>query len=204
MAAITGASDGIGAAAARRLHRSGEHVVIVGRSPEKTTSVATELGVDYFISDFADLSQIRSLAQQLLERYPRIEVLANNAGGLTHKRVLTVDGHEKTLQVNHLAPFLLTNLLLDRLIESRASVVNTSSSGNWIYARLDTDDLELERGYRAGRAYGNTKLQNILFTRELHRRYHSAGLNAVTFNPGNVSTNFGGNEKTWWVRLGSP
>jgi NAD(P)-dependent dehydrogenase (short-subunit alcohol dehydrogenase family) len=187
---ITGASDGVGASAARRLSRSGENVVVVGRSKQKTEAVAAELGADHFLADFTDLSQVRALAGQLLERYPRIDMLANNAGGMMGARQLTVDGHEKTFQVNHLAPFLLTTLLIDRLIESRSTVLNTSSVGNKVFGHVDIDDLESERGYRAIRAYGAAKLENILFTKELHRRYHDAGISTAAFHPGNVASNF--------------
>ena len=197
---ITGASDGIGAVAAARLSRSGENVVVVGRSEQKTTAIASELGADHFVADFTDLAQVRTLAKQLLERYPRIDVLANNAGGFMGRREVTVDGHEKTFQVNHLAPFLLTTQLLERLLESRASVLNTSSVGNKMFGRVDIDDLDAERGYRASKAYGDAKLENILFTRELHRRYHSAGISAAAFHPGNVASNFGSEAQTWWIR----
>ena len=197
---ITGASDGIGAAAAARLHRSGENVVVVGRSPQKTAAVAARLGTDHFVADFTELSQVRGLAKQLLDRYPRIDVLANNAGGFMGRREVTVDGHEKTFQVNHLAPFLLTTLLLDRLIESNAAVLNTSSVGNRLFGRVDIDDLDAERGYRAAKAYGDAKLENILFTRELHRRYHSAGIATAAFHPGNVASNFGSESRAWWIR----
>jgi len=197
---ITGASDGVGAAAATRLSRSGENVVIVGRSEEKTAAVAARLGADHFVADFADLSQVRALAKQLLERYPRIDVLANNAGGFMGRREVTADGHEKTFQVNHLAPFLLTTLLLDRLVESGATVLNTSSVGNKLFGRVDIDDLDAEHGYRASRAYGDAKLENILFTRELHRRYHGAGISTAAFHPGNVASNFGSEAQDWWIR----
>ena len=143
---ITGASDGIGAAAARALAASGDRVVIVGRSPQKTEAIAAELGADHFIADFTRLADVRALAAELLRRYPRIDVLANNAGGIMGARELTADGHEKTLQVNHLAPFLLTTLLMDRLIESRASVINTSSAANR-FGRLNLDDLGNARKY---------------------------------------------------------
>nr|MDT0667841.1 SDR family NAD(P)-dependent oxidoreductase [Micromonospora sp. DSM 115978] len=119
---VTGASDGIGAAAARRLAQSGETVVLVGRAPAKTAAVAAEIGADHFVADFAELAQVRRLATELLDRCPRIDVLANNAGGIMGDRALTADGHELTFQVNHLAPFLLTVLLMDRLVESTASV----------------------------------------------------------------------------------
>ena len=187
---ITGASDGIGAAAARSLQSLGNRVVIVGRSPDKTAAVARELDADYLLADFARLDDVRALAAALLERYPRIDVLANNAGGIMGKREETVDGHEKTFQVNHLAPFLLTNLLLERLIQSQASVINTSSVANSIFARFDVDDLDARRKYSPSRAYGNAKLANILFTRELDARYRAQGITAAAFHPGAVATSF--------------
>lgn len=186
---ITGASDGIGAAAARALAASGDRVVIVGRSPQKTEAIAAELGADHFIADFTRLADVRALAAELLRRYPRIDVLANNAGGIMGARELTADGHEKTLQVNHLAPFLLTTLLMDRLIESRASVINTSSAANR-FGRLNLDDLGNARKYSPNKAYGDAKLANILFTRELHRRYSGRGLVTAAFHPGVVATSF--------------
>lgn len=195
---ITGASDGIGAAAARALSRAGERVVVVGRSQEKTQAVAKELDADYFLSDFADLSQVRELAAALRSNYPRIDVLANNAGGIMGKRELTVDGYEKTFQVNHLAPFLLTTLLMDVLTASQASVINTSSAANG-YGRLDLTDLDSSRNYSTNRAYGTGKLANILFTGELHRRFGTdgtigegptPGITTAAFHPGVVATNF--------------
>ena len=186
---ITGASDGIGAAAARALSRSGDRVVIVGRSPQRTQAIAAELGADHFIADFSRLAEVRTLASDLLKRYPRIDVLANNAGGIMGERELTVDGHEKTMQVNHLAPFLLTTLLMDRLLASRASVINTSSTANR-FGRINLDDLDNERRYSPNKAYGDAKLANILFTRELHRRYNARGLVTAAFHPGVVATSF--------------
>jgi NAD(P)-dependent dehydrogenase (short-subunit alcohol dehydrogenase family) len=199
---ITGASDGIGAAAAHRLARSGEEVVVVGRSPAKTAAVASAVGAAHFVADFADLSQVRELAAQLLARYPSIDVLANNAGGIMGARQETIDGHEKTFQVNHLAPFLLTTLLLDRLIESRARVINTSSVGNRLFGHLEIDDLDARRGYRADKAYGDAKLANILFTKELHRRYRSAGITSAAFHPGPAASNFGAESPSRVLRLG--
>lgn len=187
---ITGASDGIGAAAARRLSRDGHTVAVVGRSREKTNAVADEIGADRYISDFADLRQVRELAAALESAHPRIDVLANNAGGIFGERTRTVDGFEKTLQVNHLAPFLLTNLLLDTLIESRATVIATSSLAARAFSRLDIDDLDDDRAPSANRAYGNAKLENILFTRELQRRYGDRGISAVAFHPGTIATGF--------------
>ncbi|WP_197376300.1 SDR family NAD(P)-dependent oxidoreductase [Mycolicibacterium baixiangningiae] len=186
---ITGASDGVGAAAAKRLTRSGENVVVVGRSPQKTAAVAGPLGADSFVADFADLAQVRELARRLLETYPRIDVLANNAGGMMNTREMTVDGFEKTFQVNHLAPMLLTTLLLDRLVESGASVLNTSSMANK-FARVDFDDLDAVQQQNGSLAYGTSKLANILFTKELHRRYHPSGISTAAFHPGPVASNF--------------
>ncbi|RWZ51042.1 SDR family NAD(P)-dependent oxidoreductase [Labedella phragmitis] len=197
---ITGASDGIGAAAARRLSRDGHAVVIVGRSPEKTNTVADEIGADRFVCDFSDLAQVRELASALADGYPRIDVLANNAGGVFGDRTRTVDGFEKTFQVNHLAPFLLTNLLIDTLLASRATVVATSSAAARVFSKLDIDDLDTKRGFSANRAYGNAKLENILFTRELERRYGGQGLAAVAFHPGTIATGFAA-ETTSLMRL---
>ncbi|MEV8000558.1 SDR family NAD(P)-dependent oxidoreductase [Pseudarthrobacter oxydans] len=186
---ITGASDGIGAAAARTLARAGDQVVVVGRSEEKTRAIANELDADYFVSDFSELAQVRTLAAQLESDYPRIDVLANNAGGIMGKRTLTVDGNEATFQINHLAPFLLTTLLMETLAASNAKVINTSSGAN-SFGKLDLFDLNAEHGYSTNRAYGTGKLANILFTSELHRRFGGQGITTAAFHPGVVRTNF--------------
>jgi NAD(P)-dependent dehydrogenase (short-subunit alcohol dehydrogenase family) len=188
---ITGASDGIGAAAARLLHRSGHRVVIVGRSPRKTEAVAREIGAEYYVADFTRLDDVRKLAVELDATCPRIDVLANNAGGVFGDPVRTVDGFEKTFQINHLAPFLLTQLLTEKLIASRASVLQTTTLHGGMVRKLDIDDLNLDRGFNAVRAYNAAKLENVLFAKELHRRYHARGLSAAAFYPGNVATNFG-------------
>jgi NAD(P)-dependent dehydrogenase (short-subunit alcohol dehydrogenase family) len=186
---ITGASDGIGAAAARTLAKAGDQVVVVGRSEEKTRAIAKELDADYFVSDFSELAQVRTLAAQLESDYPRIDVLANNAGGIMGKRTLTVDGNESTFQINHLAPFLLTTLLMETLVASNAKVINTSSGAN-TFGKLDLFDLNAEHGYSTNRAYGTGKLANILFTSELHRRFGEQGITTAAFHPGVVRTNF--------------
>ncbi|MEB3981038.1 SDR family NAD(P)-dependent oxidoreductase [Mycobacterium sp. 663a-19] len=188
---ITGASDGIGAAAARRLSRTGGQVVVVGRSETKTAAVAAELGADRFVADFADLSQVRTLADKIRAQYPRIDVLANNAGGMFTKMHDTVDGHEITFQVNYLAPFLLTTQLMEVLVASRATVVNTTSSSQKLLRRVRISDLERTAERHPSVAYALTKLAVVMFTRELHRRYQADGLSAATFHPGNVNTNFG-------------
>ncbi|AZS89395.1 SDR family NAD(P)-dependent oxidoreductase [Streptomyces griseoviridis] len=202
---ITGASDGIGAAAARRLHRTGHRVVVVGRSPEKTGAIAREIGAESQVADFARLDDVRGLAAELLAACPRIDVLANNAGGIFGSRTRTVDGFERTFQVNHLAPFLLTRLLMDRLVASGASVIQTSSVGARLTGRVDLDDLQHERDFGAVRAYGTTKLENILFTAELHRRYHARGVSAAAFHPGSVASGFGSGSGSFVQHvMGSP
>ena len=194
---ITGASDGIGAAAARTLAKAGDQVVVVGRSAEKTRAIAKELDADYFVSDFSELAQVRTLAAQLESDYPRIDVLANNAGGIMGKRTLTVDGNESTFQINHLAPFLLTTLLMDTLVASNAKVISTSSGAN-NFGKLDLFDLTAEHTYSTNRAYGTGKLANILFTSELHRRFGEKGITTAAFHPGVVRTNFAAESTTQW------
>jgi NAD(P)-dependent dehydrogenase (short-subunit alcohol dehydrogenase family) len=187
---ITGASDGIGAAAARQLAAQGEEVVLVGRSPAKTGAVARALGARHYTADFADLAQVRDLAGKLRQDFPRIDVLANNAGGIMGARTVTTDGFEKTFQVNHLAPFLLTTLLMPVLTASGAKVLQTASSAAKRWGRVDLNDLDSEKGYAPQKAYGTAKLENILFTRELHRRYHDQGIAAAAFHPGVVASSF--------------
>ena len=197
---ITGGSDGIGAAAARALVNAGQNVILVGRNPEKTAKVARELGVPYHLADYARLSDVVRLAGEL-NRYDRIDVLANNAGGAQKERKLTEDGVERTFQINLLAPFLLTNLLLDKLAASNATVVQTASiAANLFGADFDPADPESEKLYTPFRAYGRAKLEDILFTRELQRRYGDRGICAVAFEPGVVRTNFG-SESVAFVRF---
>jgi NAD(P)-dependent dehydrogenase (short-subunit alcohol dehydrogenase family) len=198
---ITGASDGIGAAAARRLHQDGHRVVVVGRSPRKTETVAKELGVDSFVADFAVLDDVRRLAAELDAACPGIDVLANNAGGVFGDRAKTVDGFEKTFQVNHLAPFLLTELLLDKLVASKASVIQTSSVAARMVGEIAMHDLEHDQDFNPQRAYGTVKLENILFTKELQRRYGDEGIAAVAFHPGSVATNFAVESDSWLRHL---
>ena len=189
---LTGASDGIGAAAARQLAASGDRLILVGRSVEKTRAVAADAGAEWFTADFARLDDVRELAAKILDAVGDhgIDVLANNAGGIFGDRTPTVDGHEKTFQVNHLAPFLLTNLLLPRLLQSDAAVINTSSVGHRLFGHIDIDDLDNARKYSANKAYGDAKLANILFTKSLHTKFHADGLSSVAFHPGTVRTNF--------------
>jgi NAD(P)-dependent dehydrogenase (short-subunit alcohol dehydrogenase family) len=187
---ITGASSGLGAAAARELASRGATIAVVGRNPERTKLVADEVGGAPFLADYDELDQVRSLAETLLERYETIDVLANNAGGLVAKRRLTVDGHERTFQHNHLAPFLLTAMLLPRLRASSGRVISTASAAN-LGGKVHLDDLDrAHRPYLAGwPAYGTGKLETIMFIDELARR--EPLVSAYAFHPGYVSTNFG-------------
>ncbi|MFV0320587.1 MAG: SDR family NAD(P)-dependent oxidoreductase [Microbacterium sp.] len=198
---ITGASDGIGAAAARQLAGEGRRLVLVGRSAEKTRAVAAETRSVHHVADFTRLDDVRDLAQAFLRECDRIDVLANNAGGIFAGPARTVDGFEKTFQVNHLAPYLLTYLLRDRLIASRAAIVNTSSIGARLFGRIDLDDIQTWNRYRPNRAYGNAKLANILFTKGLHNHFHDQGLSSVAFHPGNVATSFASDTTSYfrWV-----
>lgn len=189
---ITGASSGIGRQAAIDLAARGASVAVVGRNRERTDAVAREVGGRAFIADFDRLDDVRALAESLLASYDSIDVLANNAGGLVPKRSLTVDGHERTVQSNHLAPFLLTNLLLPRLVESGGRVISTASVANrWANLRLDDLDWANRPWLGGWRAYGTSKLLTILFIEELARRTSGTGLSAFSFHPGFVATSFG-------------
>lgn len=187
---ITGASAGIGAAAARELAARGAAVVPVGRSADKTRAVADELGVEPLIADFASLEQVRSLADRLLRRCPVINVLAHNAGGVVPDRRVTEDGFELTLQSNYLAPFLLQSLLHERLSASRAQVIVTSSMGHR-FGRISLEDLNFSRRrFFSLKAYGSAKLADLIFARELARRAPGTGISAVSFHPGTVGSSF--------------
>ena len=192
---ITGASSGIGAAAARELASAGATVVPIGRNAERTTAVARELGVEPLIADFAELADVRRLADQLLERCPVIDVLAHNAGGLVPERRVTVDGHEMTFQTNYLAPFLLQSLLYERLSASRARVIVTSSAAHRM-GNIELDDLEFSRrSYVPFSVYGAAKLADLIFAREIARRAGETGITGVAFHPGLVKSSFAGDAK---------
>jgi NAD(P)-dependent dehydrogenase (short-subunit alcohol dehydrogenase family) len=193
---VTGASAGIGAAAAVELTRRGHSVLAVGRTPSKlaavraTMQLAAPEGLDVpepVAADLASLGEVTSLAEAILERCPRIDVLANNAGLIVSSRQETVDGHEMIFAVNHLAPFLLTSLLVARLQASGGRVITTSSEAHQ-GGRIYEDDLQLRQGWGRWKAYCQSKLANVLFTSELARR---TGLPATAFHPGLVRTDFG-------------
>lgn len=183
---ITGGSSGIGAAAARILSGMGAKVVITGRSAE-TKKLAGELQCDYYIVDYAKLEEVKKFAETVLAKYPRIDVLVNNVGGILKKRQVTVDGMEQTFQVNHLSGFMLTKLLQQRLEESNALVINTSSMANNV-GDIRFNDLHSEQSYSPMRAYGTAKLMNILHAIEINKRF--SNVRAVSFHPGMVRTGF--------------
>lgn len=198
---LTGATSGIGFAAARRLVGLGAQLAIVARSRERGEAVAASLGtpVDVLLADLASQESIRRLADQILRRYPRVHVLINNAGAIYSSRRVSPDGIELTWAVNHLAPFLLTNLLLERLIASAPARIITTSSGAHFGEHIPFDDLNAERAYRnmGYQRYGETKLANILFTSELARRLQGTSVIANCFHPGFVATAF--NENNGWL-----
>lgn len=197
---VTGATSGIGLAAAVSLARLGAAVTLVGRDATRGADaverVRTASGLEprLLLADLSRTAEVRRLAEELLASHPHIDVLLNNAGAINQSRTTTVDGLETTFAVNHLAPFLLTTLLLDRLRESAPARVVTVSSDAHQGARLDFDDLQAEHGYRGMAVYGRSKLANILFTRELARRLEGSGVVAVTMHPGVVATGFGHND----------
>jgi retinol dehydrogenase-12 len=200
---ITGATRGIGQAAAVELARQGAEVALVGRDPERVRAVAAEARatsggapVHEHVADLMLMSEVRALAAELLERHGHIDVLANNAGALFASRRETSEGFERTFALNHLSPFLLTNLLLERLAGGR--VITTSSDAHTA-GRLDLEDLQSRSGYAAMRVYGTSKLCNIMFTRELATR--APELHANCFHPGVVRTGFGKNENGVWKLL---
>jgi NAD(P)-dependent dehydrogenase (short-subunit alcohol dehydrogenase family) len=200
---LTGATRGIGRAAALELARLGAELALVGREPERVSDVASDArragggaAVHEHVSDLTSMEQVRALADELHERYEHIDVLANNAGALFASRGVTSEGLERTFALNHLAPFLLTNLLRERLAGGR--VVTTASDAHKS-GSLDLSDLQSERSYSAMRVYGTTKLCNIMFTREPARRVPE--LRATCFHPGVVRTGFGKNEGGIWKLL---
>jgi retinol dehydrogenase-14 len=194
---VTGATGGIGKATAVGLATLGAHVAITGRDAGRTDAAAREIRaaggerVDTFVADLSDQSQVRGLAAEILQRLPRIDVLVNNVGGFWNTRHVTADGLERTFALNHLAPFLLTNLLLDRLQQSAAARVVTVSSNAQGMGRIDFDDLQGQRSYSGARAYNQSKLANVLFTYELAKKLQGTFVTANALHPGVVRTSFG-------------
>jgi retinol dehydrogenase-14 len=205
---ITGATGGIGKAAAIGLATMGARVGITGRDLTRAEQAAADIrtasgnpAVDAFAADMSSQAEVRRLAAAVLDTYPRLDVLVNNVGGFWAHRHTTVDGLERTFALNHLAPFLLTNLLLDRLKASAPARVVTVSSGAQRMGRIDFDDLQGTRNYSGQRAYSQSKLANVMFTVELARRLQGTGVTATSVHPGVVRTNFGSEDQAWFFAI---
>jgi daunorubicin C-13 ketoreductase len=205
---VTGASSGVGLAAAEQFAAQGDQVVVVGRNPQRLAAAVTRVRTAaggrepaQFRVDFESLAEVRGLAEHLLDAYEKIDVLANNAGGVVAGYRRTTDGFEATLQSNHLGAFLLTNLLRERLRGGR--VVNTASDAHR-RSNLDPDDLVSSPAkFNTWRSYGAGKAANILFTTEAARRWPD--VLSVSFHPGVVSSNFGaGTPARLFYKIASP
>jgi NAD(P)-dependent dehydrogenase (short-subunit alcohol dehydrogenase family) len=208
---VTGATSGIGQAAARELAQRGATLVIVGRNPEKTDNTVAEIkrqsgndDVHGLLADLSVMDQIRSLVAEFQQKYDRLDVLINNAGVILTERQESADGYELTFATNHLNYFLLTNLLLDTIKASApARIINVSSGAHMGVRQIDWDNLDGKKSYGMGgfQTYSLSKLANILFTRELARKLDGAGVTVNAMHPGSVATGFGRNNDTWWAKI---
>jgi NAD(P)-dependent dehydrogenase (short-subunit alcohol dehydrogenase family) len=196
---VSGATSGIGLVTARELARMGAQVTILSRNAGKCAAVAASIQagtgnpVEFIAADLSTLAGIMQAAALFKQRHTRLHVLVNNAGAMFARRQLTADGYEMTLALNHLNYFLLTILLLDILKASAPARIVNVASGSHLGASLDLDDLQSERHYRGMRAYGQSKLANVLFTYELARRLEGSGVTANVLHPGFISTGIGRN-----------
>jgi NAD(P)-dependent dehydrogenase (short-subunit alcohol dehydrogenase family) len=195
---ITGGTDGIGKAAAYELAVQGARLLIHGRDPDKGARAVAALTarsgnpqIEFLPAEFGSLTEVRRLAAAVKQRAPRVDVLINNAGGYFARRTLSQDGYEMTFAVNHLAPFLLTHLLLDSLQGTPLSRIVTTASGAHKGATMVFEDLQASGNYSGLRCYGRSKLANILFTRALSRRLLGSGVTATCLHPGFVRTEIG-------------
>lgn len=205
---LTGASGGIGLIAAQQMAAGGAHVVLVGRNAEKTRAAAHAIGgadnnaaVSYEVADLSLQHETRALAARIAERHPRIAVLINNAGAIFSERRETPEGLERTFALNHLAPFTLTLLLLPQLCAAAeasapARIITVASRAHQ-GARLDLSDLQSVGSFGAWRAYNNSKLANILFTRSLAQKLPASRITAHALHPGLVSTRFALDNGLW-------
>ena len=207
---VTGGTGGIGQATAIGLAAMGARVGITGRDIARTRAAAADIAaasgnpaVDPFPADMSSQAEVRRLAGEVLAAYPRLDVLVNNVGGFWSTRRVTADGLEHTFAVNHLAPFLLTSLLLDRLKASAPARIVTVSSGAHAMGTINFDDLQGERRYSGQQAYNQSKLANVMFTYELARRLDGTGVTATVLHPGVVRTGFAAEDPSpvWKVAL---
>jgi retinol dehydrogenase 14 len=207
---VTGGTGGIGRATAAGLAALGARVGISGRDLARTRAAAADIAatsgnpaVDAFAADMSSQVEVRRLAREVLAAYPRLDVLINNVGGFWASRRVTADGLEHTFAVNHLAGFLLTDLLLDRLKASAPARIVTVSSGAQSMGKVNFDNLQGERGYSGQQAYNQSKLANVMFTYELARRLDGSGVTATVLHPGVVRTRFAADDPSpmWRVLL---
>jgi retinol dehydrogenase-12 len=209
---VTGATSGIGEVTARELARQGAHVIILARNRQKAETTQRAIvaatgnkQVDIVIADLSVLQQVRDVADQIHDKYPRLDVLVNNAGLMFGaERQLSADGNEMTLATNHLGPFLLTSLLFDLVQKSPAARIVNVASMAYRFSKPTLDDLQSERYYSPIWEYGNSKLWNIMFTQELAKRLREHGITNVTTNslhPGAVATGYGQQSGGWLTPL---
>jgi NAD(P)-dependent dehydrogenase (short-subunit alcohol dehydrogenase family) len=206
---ITGGTGGIGKATAIGLSALGARVGITGRDRARAERAAVAIvresgnpAVDVFVADLSSQTEVRRLAAEVLAAYPRLDVLLNNVGGFWAHRNVTADGLEHTFALNHLAPFLLTSLLLERLKASAPARVVTVSSAAQSMGRIDFDDLMGERKYSGQRAYNQSKLANVMFTYELSKRLEGTGVTATALHPGMTSTAFSAEDPALGLLVG--
>ena len=205
---VTGGTSGIGRATAEELARLGAQVTLTSRSLDDAEIAEAEIerevgaGIEPEALDLSSMDSVRAFADRFMSDHDRLDVLINNAGTMTGRRQTTDDGFERTFAVNHLGPFLLTNLLTDLLVASApARVIGVSSETHQSTKNgLDFDDLQMTNGYSPSKAYSASKLANLLFTTELDRRFHDRGVAALALHPGVVATSFGkGKESPRWM-----
>jgi retinol dehydrogenase 14 len=207
---VTGGSGGIGRATALGLARMGADLAITGQDRGRSEDAVREIRaagggrVDLFIADLSSESEVRGLAEEVLQTLPRIHVLINNVGGYFDTRHVTTDGLERTFALNHLAPFLLTSLLLEKLKQSASARVVTVSSNAQAAGRIDFNDLQGERSYSGARAYSQSKLANVLFSYELARRLKGTSVTSNALHPGVVGTSFGADDPATVQRIFIP
>lgn len=197
---ITGATSGIGKETAKLLALKGLHIIIVGRNFKKCVSTVNAIKrntgsthVDYLCFDLSDLKQVRELAKVLNQKYPRIDVLINNAGGYFRRRIESVDGYEMTFALNYLSPFLLTSLIIDKIKESnQGRIINVSSAAHF-NGKINLKDLQSKNNFEGFNAYAQSKLALMLFTYKLADSLKNTNITVNALHPGLVATNFGKN-----------
>src|SRR5436305_5042823 len=211
VALVTGGTGGIGKATAVGIAKLGARVGITGRDLARAEQAAADIraasgnpAVDAFAADLTSQAEVRRLAVAVLDTYPRLHVLVNNVGGFWAHRHPTADGLERTFALNHLAPFLLTNLLLDRLKASAPARVVTVSSGAQSMGRIAFDDLQGASNYSGQAAYNQSNLANVMFSNELAGRLEGTGVTANSLHPGVVRTNFGAEDQAWFLPATAP